>query len=90
MIVCKSNTGGGVGLLGGKICLQWENTSKLERNPYDLYNIKFYVWECIIIIGVGWGSNGGVKAKNKLKTKSYAFSHNKYYVNYLAHVLLSV
>jgi len=27
--------------------------TKLERDPCDLYNIKFCVWECIIIIGVG-------------------------------------
>lgn len=70
-----------MGLLGGKICLQWENTSKLERNPYDLYNIKFYVWECIIIIGVGWGSDGGGQSKNAAVQRK-SDSYNMYYVNY--------
>jgi len=39
--------------------------TKLERDPCDLYNIKFCVWECIIIIGVGWGLTGGGQSQTK-------------------------
>jgi len=41
--------------------------TKLERGPSYLYNTKFYVWECIIIIGVGWGSDGGDLSKKQAK-----------------------
>jgi hypothetical protein len=35
------------------------------------------------------GVRRGGKAKNKLKTTSYAYSDNKYYVNYLSYTWLS-
>jgi len=60
--------------------------TKLERDPCDLYNIKFCVWECIIIIGVGWGLTGGGQSQTK---PSKCFSHNMYYVNFLP-ILLGI
>lgn len=41
--------------------------TKLERDPCNLYNTKFYVWECIIIIGVGWGPDGEGQSKKQAK-----------------------
>ena len=65
MIFRKSNTGGCGGHGEETLPCKGEYT-KLERDPCDLYNIKFCVWECIIIIGVGWGLTGGVKVKQSL------------------------
>ena len=67
MIVYKSNTGGGVGLLGGKSVSQWENYFKFRTQPLRYMYHKFFCVGMYYIYSRAQKKEGGGQSKNKPK-----------------------